>query len=502
MTTNEQKIKCPKCGESISIDDVLTRQIEEKIRKEVEEQQKLKEIEIANQKRELEVQKMQLEDARKNAQIDINKKVAEKILTEKVTLWKKAQVEAEKQKAAEIKILEEQIKGKDEKLMEVNIEALKARVDRQKLESDKKNFELEKIKQIEEERKKIEEDAFARAIKQSEISTIKLKEQLMEVKKEKDVEKKMLEEKLAEKEDKLREASKKELEIRKEKNKLEEEKQSFELEKQRQSDEERKKIFEEAGKKATEEQQYVIAQLKKQLTDATKAKDDLARKLEQGSQQTQGEVLELELEEILKVEFPYDEILPVPKGVSGVDIIQKVLDRSGRLCGQIAWESKKTKTWSEGWVQKLKDDQRVIKADLAVIVSAVLPEDVKGFVFRDGVWICDIKLTIALATALRINLESITREKAMSVGKNEKMEILYAYLTGVEFRQRVEAIVEAFSNMDEGLKKERIAYEKIWSEREKQIKKVITNTVGMYGDLNGLVALPHIKTLELGEENN
>jgi len=153
-------------------------------------------------------------------------------------------------------------------------------------------------------------------------------------------------------------------------------------------------------------------------------------------------------------------------------------------------------------VQKLKDDQRVIKADLAVIVSAVLPEDVKGFVFRDGVWICDIKLTIALATALRINLESITREKAMSVGKNEKMEILYAYLTGVEFRQRVEAIVEAFSNMDEGLKKERIAYEKIWSEREKQIKKVITNTVGMYGDLNGLVALPHIKTLELGEENN
>ena len=502
MTTNEQKIKCPKCGESISIDDVLTRQIEEKIRKEVEEQQKLKEIEIANQKRELEVQKMQLEDARKNAQIDINKKVAEKILTEKVTLWKKAQVEAEKQKAAEIKILEEQIKGKDEKLMEVNIEALKARVDRQKLESDKKNFELEKIKQIEEERKKIEEDAFARAIKQSEISTIKLKEQLMEVKKEKDVEKKMLEEKLAEKEDKLREASKKELEIRKEKNKLEEEKQSFELEKQRQLDEERKKIFEEAGKKATEEQQYVIAQLKKQLTDATKAKDDLARKLEQGSQQTQGEVLELELEKILKVEFPYDEILPVPKGVSSVDIIQKVLDRSGRLCGQIAWESKKTKTWSEGWVQKLKDDQRVIKADLAVIVSAVLPEDVKGFVFRDGVWICDIKLTIALATALRINLESITREKAMSVGKNEKMEILYAYLTGVEFRQRVEAIVEAFSNMDEGLKKERIAYEKIWSEREKQIKKVITNTVGMYGDLNGLVALPHIKTLELGEENN
>jgi hypothetical protein len=139
---------------------------------------------------------------------------------------------------------------------------------------------------------------------------------------------------------------------------------------------------------------------------------------------------------------------------------------------------------------------------LAVIVSAVLPEDVKGFLFRDGVWICDIKLIIPLAIALRINLESIAREKSMSVGKNEKMEILYSYLTGVEFKQRVEAIVEAFTSMDAGLKKERIAYEKIWAEREKQIKKVITNTVGMYGDLSELVALPQIKMLELDHEDD
>ena len=132
-------------------------------------------------------------------------------------------------------------------------------------------------------------------------------------------------------------------------------------------------------------------------------------------------------------------------------------------------------------------------------MSVVLPEGVKGFVFRDGVWICDIKLAVALATALRINLESLTREKAMSVGKNEKMEVLYSYLTGVEFKQRVEAIVEAFTSMDEGLRKERMAYEKIWSEREKQIKKVMKNTIGMYGDLSGLVTLPQIKRLELGE---
>ncbi|MBI4651682.1 DUF2130 domain-containing protein [Candidatus Desantisbacteria bacterium] len=288
-------------------------------------------------------------------------------------------------------------------------------------------------------------------MQQSERDTAKLKNQLDESKIEKELEKKFLEEQLTEKENKLREATEKELQIRKEKNNLEEEKKNFEIEKQRQLNEERKKIFEEASKKATEEQRYVIAQLQKQLTDATQAKDDLARKLEQGSQQTQGEVLELKLEEILKTEFLYDEIVPVPKGVIGADIIQKVIDRSGRECGQIVWESKKTKAWSESWIQKLKDDQRAIKADLAVIVSAVLPEGVKGFVFRDGVWICDIKLSTALASALRVILESITRERTMSVGKNEKMEILYTYLTGVEFKQRVEAIVEGFTTMKAGL---------------------------------------------------
>ncbi|MBU4350744.1 DUF2130 domain-containing protein [Patescibacteria group bacterium] len=499
MTNTQQKIKCPKCGESISIDDVLTHQIEEKIRKELDEGFRAKEAEITKQKKELDEQKFKLEESQKNSQIEVNKRVAEKLSAEKIVLWKKAQTEAGKQKAVEIEMLAEQIKERDKKLTEATTEALKARADRQKFEDDKKNFELEKVKQVESERKKIEEQAFVRATKQNEIDTSSLQRRLAEVEKDKATERKMLEEQLTEKESKLREATEKELVLRKEKNKLEEDKRNFELEKQRQLDEERKKITEDANKKANEEQQYVIAQLKKQLSDATKAKDDLARKLEQGSQQTQGEVLELELEKILKAEFPYDEILPVPKGVSGVDIIQKVLNRSGHSCGQIVWESKKTKGWNEGWIQKLKDDQRAIKAELAVIVSVVLPEDVKGFALRDNVWVCDIKLAVALATALRMNLESVTREKAMSVGKNEKMEILYAYLTGVEFKQRVEAIVEAFSSMDEGLKKERIAYEKIWSEREKQLKKVIGNTVGMYGDLSGLVTLPQIKRLELGE---
>ena len=412
MSNNKQKIKCPKCGELISIDDVLTQQIGEKIRTEIEVEQKTKETKIADQEKTLEEQIIKFEEAKKNAQVEITKRVAEKLATDRITLWKQAQTEAGKEKEAEKKMLKEQIAEKDIKLQKANDNELVLRKEKMKLEEDKKNFEIEK---------------------------------------------------------------------------------------QRQLDKERSKIIEDASKKATEGQKYIIAQLEKKLTDAGKTNEEMKRKLEQGSQQSQGEVLELELERLLKDNFPEDEIVPVPKGKKGADVIQKISDRSGHLCGQIVWESKKTKAWSEGWIQKLKDDQRVVKADLAVIISNVLPTDVVTFAFRDGVWICDIKLAIALATALRMNLESINRERTMSVGKNEKMEILYTYLTGVEFKQRVEAIVEAFSNMDEGLKKEKMAFEKIWAEREKQIKKVMANTVGMYGDLSGLVTLPQIKTLELSD---
>ncbi len=411
----EEKIQCPKCGESISIDDVLTHQIEEKVRKNFEATQKAQEQELLQKGEELKKREAEVAESKKNMESAITQKVADQLATEKLGLFKEARAVAEKEQSAKTAFLEEELKNKDQKLSQ---------------------------------------------------------------------------------------AENNELQLRKEKIKLEEDKRSFELEKTRQLEELKKTIFQEASQKAAEDQQYTIGQLKKQLTDAIKAKDELARKLEQGSQQTQGEVLELALEELLKAEFPHDEIAPVPKGVCGADLIQKVISHSGHTCGQIIWEFKKTKNWIEGWIQKLKDDQRSIKADLAVLVSAILPNDIKGFAFREGVWICDIKLAVPLASALRITLKAVTREKVMAVGKNEKMEVLYAYLTGVEFKQRVEAIVEAFSSMDAGLKKERMAYEKIWNEREKQIKKMMTNTIGMYGDLSGLVSLPQIKALELREENN
>jgi hypothetical protein len=325
-----------------------------------------------------------------------------------------------------------------------------------------------------------------------------LKKQVTEeLEKESESEKKYLQDQLSEKEFKLKEAQQNEIELRKEKQKLKDEKDSFELEKVRQLDEERKEIEENASKKATDAKQAEIDQLNKNLLNTQKALDEAQRKAAQGSQQTQGEVQEIILEELLKSEFMHDDISPVPKGVTGADVVQTVKTKTGIDCGTIIWESKKTKSWSEGWIQKLKDDQRSIKADIAVIVSSVLPEGVVGIALRDGVWICDIKFAVSIATALRHTLEVVSREKAMSVGKNEKVEILYTYLTGTEFKQRIETIVETFSSMKLSLDKEKLYFEKSWAEKEKQIQKVIKNTVGIYGDLSGVVQLQKIEALEL-----
>ncbi|MEI6042517.1 MAG: DUF2130 domain-containing protein [bacterium] len=327
-----------------------------------------------------------------------------------------------------------------------------------------------------------------------------LRKQIKEsVERDSGAEKKFLEEQLKETKTKLETAKHNELELRKGNQKLKDDQDAFELDKARQMDEERKKIEENASKKATDAKQAEIDQLSKNLLNTQKALDEAQRKAAQGSQQTQGEVQEIALEELLKSEFIYDDITPVPKGVNGADVIQTVRTKNGVECGKIIWESKKTKSWTEGWIQKLKDDQRLVKADIAVIVSSVLPQGADGISLRNGVWVCDIKLAISIATALRNTLEVVSREKTMSVGKNEKMEILYSYLTGTEFKQRIETIVEAFSSMNSSLVKEKLAYEKIWSEREQQIQKVVKNTIGIYGDFSGIVQLQRIEALELPE---
>lgn len=310
-----------------------------------------------------------------------------------------------------------------------------------------------------------------------------------------------MENQIAEKNKKIKNAEIAELEFRKQKRELEEKQKDLELEVERKLDTERKKIEESTKQRVVEEERYKALQKDKTINDLTIRISELKQKAEQGSQKNQGEVVELDFEATLKQMFPIDNIEPVPSGIRGADIVQKVNNQTGKYCGTILWEIKHTKNWIDGWVEKLKNDQRELKAEIPIIMTKCLPEGIKSFGQYQGIWVTDFESAVNLTTVLRMNLAQIASVKAAESGKGDKMELLYRYLSGVEFKQRIEAMVETFITMQEDLDKEKRAIASQWSKREKGIKKVVYHMSGMYGDMQGLIgaSLPMIKSLELGE---
>jgi hypothetical protein len=310
---------------------------------------------------------------------------------------------------------------------------------------------------------------------------------------------KLLREQLAEQQRKTRAAQDAELTLRKEKIALEERQRELDLEVARKLDAEKQRLEEAIRKTVGEEQALKVKEKDKQIEDLKKLLDEAKRKSEQGSQETQGEVLELDIQAMLQQHFPHDLIHPVPKGVRGADLVQEVRNGTLQPCGTIVWETKNTKNWSHGWVNKLKEDQRAVGANLAVLVSVALPADIGEFGQIDGVWVASLRAWPALAVALREQLIQVAFAHAASEGKHEKMELLYRYLAGDQFRQRVQGIVEAFTELQDQINRERRAMEKLWREREKQVERVITNTVGMYGEMRGIVGatMPDIPALTL-----
>ena len=234
------------------------------------------------------------------------------------------------------------------------------------------------------------------------------------------------------------------------------------------------------------------------IESMTRTIEELRRKAEQGSQQSQGEVFELELEELLRGKFPMDAIEPVAKGELGADVVQQVNGSIGQPAGMILWESKHTKAWSDGWLAKLREDQRRCGADVALIVSHALPKHIEHFDLIDGVWVAHPRCALAVAVALRQSLIEISSSRLVQQGQQTKMEQAYHYLTGNKFRQRVEAVVEKFNDMREDLDKERKFMGRQWAKRETQIVAVIESTVGMVGDLQAIAgkAMPEIASLD------
>jgi len=304
---------------------------------------------------------------------------------------------------------------------------------------------------------------------------------------------------LKQKDEKLTEAQKTQADLLKQKRELDDAKRELDLTVEKRIAEGLTATRQQARKEAEDELKLKVSEKEQTIASMQKQIEDLKRRAEQGSQQLQGEVQELELETLLRARFPHDTIDPVPKGEFGGDTLQRVTNSLGQLCGTILWESKRTKNWSNGWLAKLRDDQRAAKVEIAVILSQVLPEGVETFGFVEGVWVAKPQTAIPVAVMLRYALIEIATARQASEGQQTKMELVYQYLTGPRFKQRVQGIVEAFSAMKEDLDKEKKAITKQWAKREEQIDRVMQSTVGMYGDLQGIAGktIQEIEGLEM-----
>lgn len=256
---------------------------------------------------------------------------------------------------------------------------------------------------------------------------------------------------------------------------------------------------EKAKKEAEEGLKLKLLEKEEQMASMQRQIEELRRKSEQGSQQLQGEVMELELQTTLQHTFPLDTFEAVAKGECGGDILHRVISPVGVPCGSILWETKRTKNWTDSWLPKLRGDQRAANANIAVLVSYTLPKEMTSFGLFDGVWVTSPKYAIPLVHALRQTLMEVANSRNSQEGQQTKMALVYDYLTGPRFRHRVEAIVEKFTDMQEDLDREKKAMTRLWAKREAQIQGVLESTVGMYGDLQGIAgrALQEIQGLEM-----
>ena len=317
---------------------------------------------------------------------------------------------------------------------------------------------------------------------------------------------KMLQQNAADNEDKLKEARKKELDFLQKEQALKTKEEELELSVQRKLITEREKLKEQLLKEETErgvlkEQEHLwrVKELEKQLEDQKKLAEEMRRKSEQGSMQLQGEVVELALEELLKAEFSYDDIREVKKGEEGGDIVQLVYNELRKECGTIVWETKRARNWSDKWIDKLKEDTQKGKADIAVLVTQAVPKGIDRFGRREGIWICSFPDVKLIATILRDSL--IKHYETIKVLDNvsDKKETLYKYMTSNEFKQKWEAIVATYLNMQKQIAKEKVRVTKDWAEREKQLEIMLKNSMGFLGDVKGIGGL-EIREMNLLEE--
>jgi len=409
---NENQVKCPNCGTSIDVQDILSHQLEEEIKHKYQSQ-------IAQEKKKYELEQ-------------------EKLKQEKLDF--------------------EQKKKKENELFQDRLE-----------------------KQLKEDKKEIE-------------ATLKRK-----LREEQSEQFEALQKELNEKSEQVKELNRSKAEIEKLKREKGELKEAVEAEAQKKLNEilisEKEKI-----KKSEEDKNELrFKEMQKQLEDQKKLTEEMKRKQEQGSMQLQGEVQELAIEEWLISKFPLDTIEEIKKGARGGDCIQIVHTRTAQNCGTIYYESKRTKDFQPSWIEKFKADIRDRGANIGVLVTEVMPSDMDRMGLKDGIWICNYDEFKGLCAVLREGILQVNNAISTQENKGDKMDLLYEYLTSNTFRMQIEAIVEGFTQMKSDLDSEKRSMQRIWKQREKQIEKVVTNTIDMYGSIKGIAgnAIQSVKALEL-----
>ncbi len=459
-------IKCPSCGTEINVSDILYHQVQEQLKKDFDSQLAKKEQSFKTKQEEIDRTIAKLAQEKENLQLQVESAVKIQLSTEKEKLEKAISLRLNDENSERLASLQKELIEKSGQVRELN--QTKAEVERLKREKNelRETVVLEKEREftekltIEKQKIQAQADMNLRELNQSKLSIEQLKRE----------------------KDQLRDA--------------------VTLEKEKELTErlqvERLKI----QNHAEEQSALKIKELEKKLEDQKDLAEVMRRKAEQGSMQLQGEVQELAIEETLRILFPFDLIAEVPKGVKGADAIHTVRNHIGLDCGTILYESKRTKAFSNEWINKLKVDAVTAKADVCIIITEAMPDGLDKIGQREGIWICSYNDFKGLVLVLRESLLKINDAYASQTNKGEKMQMLYDYLTSNEFKLQVGSIVEGFNDLQDGYVQEKRAMERIWKQREKQLERVLLNTNHFIGSIKGIAgsSIPGLK--EIGAADN
>ena len=470
-------IACPSCKTEIEVSEIMAAQLSAVIRAEMEAQLATDRRALGERVRIMEEQERAMQEERGKFEQLIQTRLA----SEEQRLVAEARATATQELSQEIAVRDRKLQDLEKQMKAARSAELDLLRREGELQSLRDRMDIDVQSKLNAEREHIRKLAQEQAEQRT---SVVLQEQAQM---------------LADSQAALKLAQQNELNLRKKENELEQQKAELQLEVARTLDAERAKIREEALRHADDQNRLKLAEKDKLMAEMQGQIQQLQRKAEQGSQQIQGEVLELDLRSQLCDAFGGDEITDVPKGVSGGDLIQSVRSISGRPCGEILWESKRTKNWSGTWLPKLRDDMRAAGAACAVLVSEALPDGVRSFNHIDGIWVCSRSHAIALAMVLRAGMIEVSKARQAADGRQEKTDLVYNYLCSGEFQHHLSGLVESFSQMQSDLDSEERSMKSIWKKRRKHLERAFSGATGLYGDLQGLMgsALPEVRHLEL-----